>query len=123
MPCNSDYMNATNREMELSLVYGIRDVLNKGGALALGTLAGYHPDVYNKNVSKEAADAVVAEVCARLKAMDTTTLPLRVQIWWEEHQKTDAARIQVERVTAQLRSEQEVALAKLTPRERHILGL
>lgn len=43
--------------------------------------------------------------------------------WWEEHQKEDKERIERERQEAERQREMSEAVAKLTPRERDLLGI
>jgi len=47
----------------------------------------------------------------------------RVEKWWKEHQKEDAERRKREEALQAKLAARESALAKLTPAERHALGL
>lgn len=123
MPCNSDHMEATGKERELSRVACLLDELD-GKPLdpQRGPWRGYHPAVYNKT-AKVDADGLVGELCARLQAVDVTKYSLEMQIWWRDHQAVDKARIEHELARKHNESERRAAIAKLTPHERQLLGL
>ena len=46
-----------------------------------------------------------------------------VRVWWEDHKKADAERLEQERLEADLETQRKRALAKLSQEERDILGL
>lgn len=119
MPCNSDYMNATERETALSQVACLLDELD-GKQINRDHWRGYHPRVYSRNAD---GDALVAELCAKLQAIDVSKQSLEMQIWWRDHQAADKARLQREQAQAQTEQERQAVLSKLTDHERRILGL
>jgi hypothetical protein len=43
--------------------------------------------------------------------------------WWEEHKRRDTERVREDMNRATTEAEKAAALAKLTPYERHLLGL
>ena len=119
MPCNSDYMNATHRERELSRVASLLDELD-GIPINRSYWDGYHPLVYNKTVD---GDRLVSSLCDKLKAADVSKQSLEMQIWWRDHQAADKARLEAEMRDAERRQEKDAVLAKLTAYERSLLGL
>jgi hypothetical protein len=122
MPCNSDYMEADRREIDLSRVACLQDEIN-GKAFKREYWEGYHPRVYNKGLSKTDADNMVSELCAFLSGADVAKYSLEMQIWWRDHQKADRAREEREfqaRAKAEIRAR---VLAKLTPYEKKALGI
>ena len=46
-----------------------------------------------------------------------------MQIWWRDHLAADKERIEKELNAIETQAEKEIALAKLTPHERKLLGL
>lgn len=120
MPCNSDYMNPTTKERDLSRVQCLLDELN-GIKFTRGSWDGYHPKVYCKSVN---ADNLVADLCSRLhKCPDVTKYSLEMQMWWRDHQEADFKRKQAEAKKQQAQKIKQKALAKLSPSERKALGL
>jgi len=119
MPCNSDYMEASGKEVGLSQVACLLDELD-GKAIDTSHWRGYHPAVYNKPVD---GDALVAELCKRLQSVDVTKYSLEMQMWWRDHQRADKRRIEFELARAKTEKDKAAALAKLTPHERKLLSL
>lgn len=122
MPCNSDYMEPNQQEINLSIVYGLLDELETG-KLPTNFGDGYDKRVYNKGLSKEHLDQKTEELCSKLQQTDVTKYSLEMQIWWRDHQKADAERLQKEIDEKKNAEEKEAALAKLTTYERRLLGL
>ena len=120
MPCNSDYMNATQMEHEMSRVFDLLDEL-KGKPFC--DSEGYHPKVYNKGLSKSDCDTAVAKLCGALQDVDVTQYSLEMQMWWRDHQRVDAKRVKTEVKAAKDEKERKAALAKLTKYERRLLGV
>lgn len=118
MPCNSDYLAANGREIELSRVACLLDEL-EGRKFSKSDWAGYHPKVYNQNPN---GDAMVAKLCTALQTADVSKYSLEMQMWWRDHQKADKQRIAQEVKTAKSEAARKAALAKLTPHERKLLG-
>lgn len=124
MPCNSDYMNPTGRELEFrrvaNLLMYVRSQLNRGisGDLIRTSENAYadldftaelceemsklkkHPDLFDKIVYN-ARDFMSRELAT----------------WWEMHQKADAERMQREEAQAKDKALRESAEAKLTSEE------
>ena len=122
MPCNSDYMEATGREVKLSRVACLLDELD-GKPINKSYWYGYHPAVYNRHESTFNADEMVAELCSRLQKVDPTQYSLELQIWWRDHQKADKTRLEYEMARQKDEQDRKTALEKLTPYERNLLGL
>lgn len=119
MPCNSDHLRATHRERETSRVACLMDELD-GKKFNRDRWDGYHPRVYNQRVD---ADAMTAELCARLQGVDVTDYSLEMQIWWRDHKKADKERAEAAVAKAKTEKQKRAALKKLTPHERKLLGL
>lgn len=93
MPCNSDYLNATNYEVELSKVACLLDELDgKAVPSSSGYWRGYHPRVYGR-ITNELGDKLVSELCERLQNEDVTRHSLEMQIWWRDHLDADKKRV------------------------------
>lgn len=121
MACNSDYMAASGYEQKISRVACLLDEL-AGRQWKREWWDGYHPNIYCK-VDRGIGDQLVRELCFALQSRDVTQYSLEMQIWWRDHQAADKARCEQELAQAKTGSEREAALAKLTPRERLLLGL
>ncbi len=121
MPCNSDYMEASSLERELSKVACLLDEI-AGRQWTRGDASGYHRRVYGK-ATRELGDQLVNELCNALQGADVSQFSLEMQIWWRDHQAADEERIQKEMATAMLTFQREAALSKLTAYERWLLGL
>lgn len=119
MPCDSSYMKATGKEVELSKVACLLDALD-GKPINPSHWRGYHPAVYNRTSD---AGALVSELCERLQNIDVTRCSLEMQIWCRDHQAADKARLEHELARQKTESERASALAKLTPYEKQLLGL
>ena len=119
MPCNSDYMEATGKEVALSQVACLLDELD-GKPLDRSHWRGYHPAVYNQAAD---ADGLVSELCLRLQSLDVTKQSLEMQMWWRDHQAADKARLEHEIARKQTDAERQAALSKLTKYERELLGV
>ena len=129
MPCNSDHLNATDREVELQraarlLVY-VKERL------------GEKPEkwmIEQANKSWADDERSVIELCAALNAMtkkqrDTIIYNARDKVardladWWEEHQKVDTERARRDVALCERDELRKKALKKLTRAERKALGL
>jgi len=120
MPCNSDYMNATGYEVEISRVACLLDELAGKGTMK-SWWSGYHPSVYGK-VTRTLGDALVSQLCLALQSADVSKYSLELQTWWRDHQIADKERCERELAKAKSFSDREVILSKLTPHERKVLG-
>jgi hypothetical protein len=119
MPCNSDYMDASGKEIALSQVACLLDEL-RGKPINREHWRGYHPAVYNKGLD---GDSLVSELCAKLQNEDVTKYSLEMQMWWRDHQEADAKRLEAEMQSQKSKADRQAALEKLSPYERRLLGL
>lgn len=119
MPCNSDYLEATAKEVALSQVACLLDELD-GKPYNRSHWQGYHPTIYTRAPD---ADALVSELCRRLQTIDVTKQSLEMQLWWRDHQAADQARLENEMARKQTEAERQAALSKLTHYERQLLGI
>lgn len=122
MPCNSDHMEPNNLEIELSKVYDLLDEL-RTGKLAENYGSGFNEKVYNQGFQKNHLDAKTAELCKKLQKEDASNYSLEMQIWWRDHLKADKERIKKEIAEKKTSEERRIALSKLSPHERKLLGL
>jgi|688.fasta_scaffold206199_3 hypothetical protein len=122
MPCNSDYMDATPNEINLSVVYGLLDEFETG-KLPSNFGDGYDNRVYNKHLPKEHLDEKTKELCSKLQTVDVSKFSLEMQIWLRDHQKADKERLEKEIAEHQENKAKEIALSKLSDYERKLLGL
>jgi len=122
MPCNSDYMDANQHEINLSVVYGLLDEL-KTGKLPKDFGTGYDKRVYNKGLSKKHLDEKTEELCSKLQKTNVSKYSLEMQMWWRDHQKADKERIKKELKEIKDKKAKEKAISKLSSHERKLLGL
>jgi hypothetical protein len=129
MGCNSEYLEPTRREVELKRAAGLLVFVTKA--------MGAEPEDWMKReaVNSYASDSrSVTELCAALKAMSKKDLERIVYDarnktsrdladWWEAHQAADAAREAREKAAAKAKAVRKKAVAKLTPKERKVLGV
>jgi len=98
MACNSDYLGATNIELNLSQVLCLLKELKTG--VPVDTTSpkwrGYHKKAYGVS-TKSKLDEKVAKLCAKLhEVKDITKYSLEMQSWWRDHQRADAERMKLE---------------------------
>jgi hypothetical protein len=122
MPCNSDYMNPNNREIEMSKVASLLDEL-EGKPIKPDYWSGYHPNVYSKGIRKEDADIMTSKLCHALRNTDVTKYSLEMQIWWRDHQKADAERLKAELASSKVKKDRDELISRLNPYERSLLGI
>ena len=88
--------------------------------------SGMHPSVYNKRLSQESCDKMVAALCDHCQKLDAMGLlrnhSLEMQMWWRDHQEADRRRIEEELGKEKIAARQ-AALDKLTHYEKKLLGL
>ena len=98
MPCNSDYLEASSLEVELSRVLLLLRELDTGVPVDAksGDWKGYMKGAYNSDNMRERTDAAVFELCGRLKKVDVTKFSPEMRAWWRTHQAADAKRSEVE---------------------------
>lgn len=124
MPCNSDYLSATRAEIALSRVACLLDEIDGKKIIDPSHWAGYHPRVYSRiSLPGPDADAMVAQLCAHLSESDVSKYSLEMQTWWRDHVVADKARLEHESRDVGEKEEREAALAKLSAREKGLLGL
>lgn len=123
MPCNGDYLNPTELEINLSTVYSLLDEL-KTGTLPKSFGTGYDNRIYNKGLTQATLNKKVDELCSALKKKkDVKKYSLEMQVWWRDHQKADKIREKREAQEKKNNIARKNALAKLTPAERKLLNL
>ncbi len=95
-----------------------------------------HPSRREDELAKENAKLVErANLNARVACEALRNLSVHIEVnvdpllskelkkWWKEHQKQDERRLNAERMEAERQKELATAVAKLTPRERELLGI
>lgn len=121
MPCNSDYMNPYDSEINYSRVLCFLGEL-QGIKWTSSDYAGFHKKAYQKT-TKELLDSATAELCGKLKKLpDISECSLELQMWWRDHQKADKERKQKENKKKDNEYLKQVALSKLTKEEKKALG-
>ncbi len=129
MPCNSDYLEPTEREQELRraarlLIFA----LEAQGREAPDWARSEAENLYAKD------ERSVTSLCALIKSMGE---PERDRIvydakskasrdladWWEEHQEADRRREEREAAEARREADRRSALGKLTEEEKAALGV
>lgn len=122
MPCRSDYMEATPLEVEMSIVLALLEELKTGKL----------PDYYNHGEdhrvygcsTKTMLDEKTAELCKKLRTTARIyKLSLELQVWWRNHQEFDRRRMRQEVLALGTEADRRIALKKLTPKERRLLGI
>jgi hypothetical protein len=70
-----------------------------------------HPSVYSELPD---GDAMVAELCSKLRKVDVTDFSLEMQIWWRDHLAADRERFQRElQQQSKINTDEVAMLAKL----------
>ena len=113
MPCRSDHMEATAREIEGSRVLTFLEEIKRGTPPSPSYLRGYHPDT----------DEKTAELCELCQKNDTTAFSLELQMWWRDHQASEERRALEDADDLRRKDLRQSGLAKLTPDEREALKL
>jgi hypothetical protein len=121
MPCNSDYLEPSQGEKNLAVIYGLLDELQTG-QLPQEFGRGTDPRAYNK-ANKKHLDDKTEELCSKLQTTDVTKYSLEMQMWWRDHQRADKERVDREFQKQQTEEAKRSALSKLTDYERRLLGL
>lgn len=137
MPCRSDYMEPTQKESLLQetaqlLIY-VR-MNTKSGVKIDDKLKAAARDIYCRR-------DYVPELCAAMHELTEDQMDRivydgrnrdarRLADWWDEHQEADRKRLEADRKRLEEEARQrkqdelrESALAKLTPEEKHALGV
>jgi hypothetical protein len=130
MPCNSDYLEPSNREREHQRAAKLLAYIHE--RMAIDCPAWITKEAANHYANDE---RLIPLLCTTMTNMGdvmrdnftykSARLPMARDLadWWETHQAADKARVEREQkleAQATLRSQ---ALAKLTPAERRALGL
>lgn len=123
MPCVSDYLAPSAREIEATKVNLLLDELDGKELDPREFKSGMDKRVYNRGISQKELDDLTAYLCARLQRVDPTEYSLELQMWWRDHQKADKYRAEAELQKKRSKEEKDAALAKLTPYERALLGV
>lgn len=124
MGCRSDYMEPTSFEVENSKVLALLEEL-KTGKLPEWYSPGGSDKAYG-NTTKLGLDLNTEMLCMALqikKASEISKMSLEMQMWWRDHKAADKKRIKEEIDAKKTLKAKEVAIAKLTPFERKLLGL
>lgn len=123
MPCNSDYMEANELELEISRVLCLLEEIKTGKPINPNSKewTGYHSKVYNKGLERDDADKLVAALCDNLKKVDIKKYSLEMQLWWREHQNADRKREAQERAKREEAKNFRAALKKLSAKEVQLL--
>lgn len=110
MPCRCDYPELSAREIEARKVLGfLKEV-------------GVAPEPFSEYMIKT-LDANTAKLCDFCSREDVTRYSLELQIWWRDHREADRKRREEALREAEEASERRAALAKLSKRERKLLGI
>lgn len=121
MPCNSDYMIPTPTERSLSKVLALLGELD-GQPIDPATYGSGYGAGYG-NADKETLDRATAQLCERLQSVPIGNFSLEMQMWWRDHQRADAERVEREKRIYSEETLRKAALRKLSPSERELLGL
>jgi hypothetical protein len=120
MPCNCNYMNPNDFEIEASKAAAFLDEI-KTGKLKNKYLSGYHPKFYGKSISQGEIDDLTAKLCKKCSEIDVTKFSLELQMWWRDHQEADKKRLKKEMKKAREKNEIKKALSKLDPHEVELI--
>lgn len=129
MPCTDPYASAgpTEREKEISKVFRLCDEARGLGPPDPQTFSdGQDPRAYRKNVPPQQRDELVSYLCGHLQRKrpdEIARYSLEMQMWWRDHQKHDAERVQRELEDKKNADERQKAIQKLTPYEQKLLGI
>lgn len=128
MPCNSDYMNPTKKELRLKETAEFLVFVRKK--------TGRHVDKKLRETSEAIYPKIdyVSELCYEIGNLSEDMLDAvvyngrdkrsrKLADWWEEHQKADKQRIVHEKKVKNLLKERSDALNRLTLREKQLLGI
>ena len=116
MPCDSGYLNHTEREAESGRVLELLKEI-------AGQPFNHDEPSYYGNLATLDADTVRLCDWCKGNTDHLSGMSLDLQLWWRKHQAADAKREAEERNDAEQRKVAERALDKLTPTELKALGL
>ena len=133
MPCDCRYMDdggPSALELSLSRIACLLDEVKHGIPVNREWWEnGDHPRLREMHLRfdflgmEKALDEWGSELCALVRERGAGGYSLELQIWWRDHQIEDAKREAREEEERQRAMEREAALAKLTDREKALLGL
>jgi hypothetical protein len=124
MPCNSEYQEPNECEIENAKVLALLEEL-KTGKLPKWHGDGSYSKVYN-NTTQELLDKNTEKLCSNLQKLTPNVIKgasLEMQIWWRDHQEADKKRIKAELKAISNEKLKAKAISKLTSHERKLLGL
>ena len=122
MPCNCDYMEPTNYEIEHAKVQAFLEELDTR-VLPVCYKNPCLSKYYNRP-NKPQLDIDVSNLCSKLSAKnDINTYSLEMQMWWRDHQEADIIREGKETIEKQKNETRMRALNKLTIEDKAALGV
>ncbi len=111
MPCRCDYPEPSARAIESVNV------------LTLLKEVGMYDEPIGMYGMVGSLNEDTAKLCEYCKGVDITTQSLELQIWWRDHQEADRLREEAEAQQSKDEADTRAALAKLSQREKELLGL
>ena len=131
MPCNSDYLNPNQEELNKVLTSRLICFVDKKlGIKTDSSIVKASKHTYGEGVT---LNVIVPSLCAKIKSFtkaqkeeilyDAKNKTSReLADWWEEHQKADKIRLKFEKEQKANSKLRESALKKLTLEEKKVLG-
>ncbi len=116
MPCNSEYLNHTEHEVEAARVEELLKEID--GKPFDHDEPSYYGGEYGGTLNEN-----TARLCDWCNNHDVTKKSLELQLWWKRHQRHDARRERQKAEEAKEAAARRKALSKLTTKERELLGL
>ena len=95
MPCNCDYMEPNEREINHAKIVALIEELDTG-VLPESFKNAVKSKVYN-NTNNEKFNNDGRILCSKLKDVDVSNYSLEMQMWWRDHQKADDIRLKKEK--------------------------
>jgi hypothetical protein len=124
MPCNSDYMNANEFEINYSRVLCLLKEVKTSKPVNPNSSdwQGYHKKAYNFDDNKQDLDQAVKQLCEQIREIgDLHAFSLELQMWWREHEAADRLRLVREQRQAEERALADRALQKISRDELEAL--
>jgi hypothetical protein len=136
MPCNSDYLEPDRHEIESRRVAQLICFINSHKDFKCfergvsSWIINAAKEIYGNKARLNELVVMLCSICSGMskKEQDAIIYDARnkdsrdLADWWEEHQKADAERIEMEKRTAQRKKIRQAALSKLTKAEKEALG-
>ena len=132
MPCNSNYMNPTLKEINRRETSELICYVNRKLNLPTPTnIIEASQDIYGQGVE---LDEVVSLLCEKISSMTEqqkesivynakNKTSRKLADWWEEHVEADKRRLKMELEEKKKKETMDEILKKLTPSEKEVLGL